>query len=184
MSAEDATVPAAVAEAAPSIVGAIDAIAEPARARRPADLRRRGHVGPAGRARRRRVRVDILLAPGQVVALLAGGDRDARPSRRPRRTTRRRARGRRRARASAPTTRWSASAPAAARRTSLGGLEAARAAGALTACVVSVDGSRARAPGRARDRRRRRPRDPRRLDPAQGRDRAEARTQHALDDRR
>ena len=54
--------------------------------------------------------------------------------------------------------------------------------GALTAALVSVEGSELGRARRARDRRRRRPRVHRRLDAAQGRDGAEARPQHDLDD--
>ena len=46
----------------------------PAARRRPPDLRRRRDLGPARRARRGRVRGDLLRArPGQVTALIAGG---------------------------------------------------------------------------------------------------------------
>ena len=56
------------------------------------------------------------------------------------------------------------------------------AAGALTACVVCAPQLGARRSRRARDRSRRRAGVPRRIDPPQGRNRAEARPQHDLDD--
>ena len=147
-----------------------------ARARRPADLRRRRHVGRACGARRSRVRPDVRLAAGR-------GPRH-----------RRRRRGRPRTTASAATT--SSRALAVGPRTcvvgvsasgstpfTLAALEAAREAGALL--------RRRRRASRDSAARGRRPstRSPlvvgpggrRRLDPAQGRNRAEARAQHDLD---
>ena len=148
MGGEDATVPAAVAQAAPAIVGAIDAIA--------ARLREGGRLVYVGAGTSGRLAAldaaecesTFSTAPGQVVALLAGGL------------------------LSAPTEQEAAEddAEAGARAVQalrmgaidavvgisasgrtpyvLGGLDAARAAGALTVAVVSVTGS---ALGRAAD---------------------------------
>ena len=119
-------------------------------------------------------------SPGKVVALVAGG-RDATPLER--------GGGGRRGRR-APTSRALELAPddvvvgvSASGRTPyvVAALEAAAQPGRATACVVSVAGSELEAARRAPDRRRRRPRVPRRLDPAQGGHRAEARPEHALD---
>ena len=63
----------------------------------------------------------------------------------------------------------------------LGALEAARGAGATTACVVSVPDSPLARARPSRDRGCRRPGVRRRLDPAQGRDGTEARPEHDLD---
>ena len=59
---EDATVPAAVAEAGDALAAAIDAIVERMRRGGRARLRRRRHVGSPGRARRGRVRHHVRLA--------------------------------------------------------------------------------------------------------------------------
>ena len=66
--------PAAVASAAAPIAAAIDAVVDRLQARRPPRLRRRRLFRPARGGRRLRVRGDVLAAPGQVVALLAGAD--------------------------------------------------------------------------------------------------------------
>ncbi len=143
MSAEDSSVPAAVARASAAIAAAIDAIA--------------GRLGAGGRliyvgagTSGRLAALDAAecestfsTAPGQVVALLAGGllsspteqeaaEDDADGGRARGAGARRRAR-------STPS---SASAPAAARRTWSVALDAAREVGALTVAVVSADGSR------------------------------------------
>ena len=182
MNAEDATVPAAVAAAAPSIAAAVDAISDCLARGGRLDLRRRGLVGEDRGARRVGVRVDLLRP--------ARNGRLARRRRRERATartgggrgrSRRRSSGRRRARRRAPTTSSSASARADARRTCSARSTRPPAAGARTACVVSAQGSELEqlvdhpivvvvGPGV-----------PRRVDPAQGGNRAEARSQHALD---
>ena len=182
MNAEDARVPAAVAEAADAIAAAIDDIAARLRARRSPDLRRRRHVGAPRRARRRRVRVDVLDAAGPGRRPDRGGaPRALRSSRkRPRTTPMRAARELERLGVRADDAVVGVSASG---RTPyvLGAVRAARAVGALTVGVVSVPDSElaglvdheiAVAVG---------PGDPRRLDAAQGRHGAEADPEHDLD---
>ena len=155
MNAGDAAVPGVVAAAAPELAAAIDAIVARLPRRSPR-LRRRGHVGPPGRARRRRVRDDLLDAARQVVALVAGDelaspveqeavedDADGGPRRRP-------------AQAS-PRTPSSRSARAAGRRTWSARSPRRRDAGRADRLRRLGAGLRARAPRRPRDPRGRRP---------------------------
>ena len=133
MNAEDATVAPAVAGAAASIAALVDDVAARLDAGGRLVYVGAGTSGPPRRARRRRVRADVLGSRG---------DRARRAE-----TTRRRGRrGRRRRRRS----RRSASAAAdavvgisASGRSPwvVGALEAARARGALTGCIVCVEGS-------------------------------------------
>ena len=153
-------------------------------ARRASDLRRRRHFRPARRARRRRVRGDVL-GPARTGD---GAHRrrrrgHRRSSRRPPRTTRPPASASSRRSASGPPTPSSRSARAAARRTC-----SARSPQRVRGrCVdrlprLASDDSELARFARARARGRRRPRDARRLDAAQGRDEPEARAEHDLDD--
>ena len=118
MNAADETVPAAVAAATGQIVAVIETIAESPRPRRTPRLRRRGLVRADRRARRRRVRVDLLHVPrtGRGTASRAGSTPRLSSRRPPRTTARRDARTSPRS-SSARRTSSSASARAAGRRT-------------------------------------------------------------------
>jgi N-acetylmuramic acid 6-phosphate etherase len=141
MAGEEATVPAAVAAAADAVAAAIDAVAE--------RMRRGGRLVYVGAGTSGRLAVldaaecesTFATSPGQVLALLAGGvtapaaeqeaaedDADA---------------GRRELEALEVGPLDSVVGVSASGRTPyvVGALEAARAAGALTACIVSVAGS-------------------------------------------
>ena len=142
MNAEDATVPAAVAAAAPSIAAAVDAISDCLARGGRLDLRRRGIVGKDRGARRVGMRVHLLRP--------AGNRRLARRRWRERATSRtgggRGRSGGREPRTSPPsrlatTTSSSASARVEGRPTCSARSKQPARAGARTACVVSAQAS-------------------------------------------
>ena len=141
MNREDASVPAAVGSVAGKLSTAIDAIVERLRGGGRLDLRRRGLLRSDRRARRRRVRSDLLdrTGPGGCARCRDRVDRSGQRGRRGRRDRRcGRGRGARASRDGDAVVGVSASG-----RTPyvLAALERARAAGAVTVAVVSAHGS-------------------------------------------
>ena len=180
MNREDALVPAAVAAVFDDRGRRRGRGGGAAPPRRPARLRGSGHVRPPRRARRRRVRGDVRGTP-QVVAVVAGAgaalDAGARGG------GGRRAAGARALEALRTGPEDAVIVVSAERQHAF--RRRRRPCSRGFRCVHGVrrlrSGIRSRAPVRARDRGGRRPRDPRRLDPAEGGNRAEARPQHDLD---
>ena len=181
MNALDSTVPDAVAVASSAIAAAIDAIAERMRGGGRLVYVGAGSSGTIAALDASECEATFSTRPGVVRALVAGGETAAALEQAAAEDDR--GAGAADIRALEISAVDSVVGVSASGRTPyvLGALEAAAETGALTACVVSAPDSRARRTRRPRDRRRRRPGVPRRIDATQGRNGAEARAQHDLD---